>query len=179
MSNDAKDSEDGMAPVENGEEGESEGKKKGFLSKKLIIIVVGAVVLLGGGGGAGAYFMGYFDTPSDSELAEVEQVEEVEPPVFFDLPDMTVNLAGAQERSQYLRLEISLEVANDEILEKVKPFLPRVVDTFQVYLRELRMADLEGSAGIFRLKEELLRRINLAVYPSRVDDVLFRKLLVQ
>jgi flagellar FliL protein len=50
---------------------------------------------------------------------------------------------------------------------------------FQVYLRELRPADLEGSAGTFRLKEELLRRVNMAVHPAKVDAVLFKELLVQ
>lgn len=159
-----------------GEEG-GEGKKKGFLSKKLIIIVAGVLLLLGGGGG-GAYFMGFFGGADDSELAAVA-APVVEPPVFYDLPDMTVNLAGGRERSQYLRMEISIEVANDETLDVVKPFLPRVIDTFQVYLRELRSTDLEGSAGIYRLKEELLRRVNLAVHPAKIDDVLFRKLLVQ
>ena len=49
----------------------------------------------------------------------------------------------------------------------------------QGYLRELRPADLEGSAGLFRLKEELLRRINLSVYPAKVEGVLFKEILVQ
>ena len=135
-------------------------------------------MLLGPAGGSGAYFLGFFDSPPDA-MEQGDVVVEAKPPVFFDLPDMTVNLAGAKERSQYLRLEISLEVADEDVLETVKPFLPRVLDTFQVYLRELRVADLEGSAGIYRLKEELLRRINLAVHPAKVNDVLFRKLLIQ
>jgi flagellar FliL protein len=46
-------------------------------------------------------------------------------------------------------------------------------------MRELRAADLQGSAGLFRLKEELQRRVNIAVYPARVDDVLFKNVIVQ
>jgi flagellar FliL protein len=57
--------------------------------------------------------------------------------------------------------------------------LPRIVDNFQVYLRELRVDDLQGSAGMYRLREELLRRVNLAVRPARVKDVLFKEMLVQ
>ena len=30
-----------------------------------------------------------------------------------------------------------------------------------------------------RLKEELQRRVNIAVYPARVDDVLFKNVIVQ
>jgi len=39
---------------------------------------------------------------------------------------------------------------------------------FQTYLRELRPSDLEGSAGLYRLKEELTRRVNVAIAPSRI-----------
>ena len=57
--------------------------------------------------------------------------------------------------------------------------MAKVVDAFQVYLRELRKSDLEGSAGIYRLKEELMRRVNVAIYPSHVDSILFKEILVQ
>lgn len=46
-------------------------------------------------------------------------------------------------------------------------------------MRELRPSDLDGSAGMYRLKEELLRRVNMTVYPAKVDAVLFKELLVQ
>jgi flagellar protein FliL len=57
--------------------------------------------------------------------------------------------------------------------------LPRVMDTFQVFMRELRPQDLEGSSGLYRLKEEMTRRVNVAVYPARVDAILFKELMVQ
>jgi flagellar FliL protein len=57
--------------------------------------------------------------------------------------------------------------------------LPRVEDTFQVFVRELRASDLDGSAGVYRLREELLRRVNVAVYPAKVDAVLFKDIIVQ
>ncbi len=176
MSEDTESEEvEGEGPDGEGEEGE--GQKKGFTKKKLIMILAG-VFLLAGAGGGGAWFMGYFDEPVQMAEGEVEPPPPV-PPVFHDMEEMTVNLAGSEGRAQFLRLEISLEVVDSETLDLIKPVLPRVVDTFQTYLRELRKSDLEGSAGIYRLKEELLRRINLAVYPASVDDVLFRQLLIQ
>ena len=39
--------------------------------------------------------------------------------------------------------------------------------------------DLAGPAALYRLKQEMLARINLAVDPSRIDDVLFKEMLVQ
>ena len=52
--------------------------------------------------------------------------------------------------------------------------LTRVTDAFQTYLRELRPSDLEGSAGLYRLKEELTRRVNAAIEPARINAVLFK-----
>ena len=46
-------------------------------------------------------------------------------------------------------------------------------------LRELRLDDLKGSAGVLRLKEELLRRVNVAAAPYKVRDVLLKEMIVQ
>jgi flagellar FliL protein len=57
--------------------------------------------------------------------------------------------------------------------------MPRIEDTFQVYMRELRPSDLAGSAGLYRLREELLRRVNVAIHPARAEAVLFKDVIVQ
>ena len=65
------------------------------------------------------------------------------------------------------------------MIEKIQPLMPRVMDAFQTYLRELRPTDLEGSAGLYRLKEELMRRVNAAIAPSHINAVLFKEIVVQ
>jgi Flagellar basal body-associated protein FliL. len=91
-----------------------------------------------------------------------------------------VNLAGSPgERVQYLRLKIVLELKEEKQIEAIKPTMPRVTDIFQTYVRELRPSDLNGSAGIFRLKEELTKRVNAAVAPIQVSAVLFKEVVVQ
>lgn len=99
--------------------------------------------------------------------------------LYFDLPEMVVNLSSPDKRVQYLKLKVSLEADNQATLKALGPVMPRILDAFQLYLRELRSSDLEGSAGIFRLKEELLRRINLEVHPHEVSRVLFKEIIVQ
>ena len=102
------------------------------------------------------------------------------PPVFLEVPDMLVNLSGQPgERVQYLKAKIVIEVKEEKQAEAIKPTMPRITDVFQTYLRELRAADLNGSAGLFRLKEELTRRVNTAVSPSQVNAVLFKEIVVQ
>lgn len=141
---------------------------------KLIIIVVGALAVLGGG--AAGYFF-FFGHKGEEKHAEAPPPK---PPVFLDVPDMLVNLSGTPgERVQYLRVKVVLEVKDEKLVEAIKPSMPRVTDIFQTYIRELRASDLSGSAGLFRLKEELTRRVNLATAPTPVAAVLFKEIVVQ
>ncbi|WP_428650595.1 flagellar basal body-associated FliL family protein [Roseibium sp.] len=148
------------------------GRKKLFLFGG-----IGLAVLLAAG--AGAYFFLMQPGGSLPMQGDAEGPAEVQKPVvFYDLPEMTVNLA-TEGRTTYLKVRIALEVENRAMIDQIQPYLPRILDAFQIYLRELRPADLEGSAGLFRLKEELLRRINMSVYPAKVEGVLFKEILVQ
>lgn len=143
---------------------------------KLIIIALGALLVIGGG--AGAFFI--LDPFGSDEPAEGEEVvAAAEPVVFFPMPEITVNLESLAGRQQYLKLRATLELRSQSEIAAIEPFMPRVMDAFQVYLRELRTTDLEGSAGLFRLKEELQRRINTAVYPVEVRKILFEEILIQ
>jgi flagellar FliL protein len=144
-------------------------------SLKIMIIAAAALVLVGGGVG------GYFVFAGKKEAAEQKAAAPaVKPVAFLDMPDVLVNLASpGGERTQYLKLKIVLEVPDQMMVQQIQPVLPRVMDTFQTYLRELRPSDLEGSAGLYRLKEELTRRVNAAIEPARINAVLFKELLVQ
>lgn len=152
---------------------EKEGAKpKRKLPLKLIVIASTALLALGGGG-AGAYFV-------FSAKASNHAVAEVKPAAFLDLPDVLVNLSNVgSERQQYLKVKIVLELPDKTMIPQVQPVLPRVVDAFQTYLRELRPTDLDGSAGLYRLKEEMTRRVNAAIAPNRVNAVLFKEIIVQ
>jgi len=166
----AKETEKDAAAAE-GAEGEAGSSKK-----KLFIMVgagLGALIVLGG---AGAFFMGAF---SSKPPVQAEHHEPVKTTMYVDLPDMTVNLSTVDQRATYLKVKVSLEVSDKATVDKITPALPRVLDAFQVYLRELRVTDLDGSAGLYRVKEELQRRINTAIYPTKVDAVLFKEILVQ
>lgn len=92
---------------------------------------------------------------------------------------MIVNLSGEGAQPRYLRLSVQLELKKQADIQGVEQVMPRVVDQFQTYLRELRVQDLRGSAGIYRLQMELLSRVNAAAYPIEVQDVLFQEILIQ
>lgn len=167
-----------MAKAGKDEEGEGDGKAvaKAGGKKKLIMIAAAAGLVVGGGGGGYLYMKN--KKAAESELASASKKKSL---VFFDLPEVTVNLANqpGQERPVYLRMKISLEVEDQKMVTEIQPLMPRVIDNFQIFLREMRPADLEGSAGLYRLKEELIRRVNAAVYPARIEAILFKDVLVQ
>jgi flagellar FliL protein len=140
--------------------------------KWMIIGAAGFLVLAGGGGGA-YYFLKGSNHPKEAQPA-------VKPATFVDLPDVLVNLSNAgNDRTQYLKVKIVLELPDQTLVPQIQPLMPRVMDAFQTYLRELRPTDLDGSAGLYRLKEELTRRVNAAVAPNRITAVLFKEIVVQ
>jgi len=166
------DEEEEEATEETAESGEGE-KPKRRVSLKFILIIVGAVAVLGGGG-TGAYLM--FGHSKETKPA----VAVVKPPAFLDVPEVLVNLSNSGgDRTQYLKVKIVLELPDSTMQPQVQTTMPRVMDAFQTYLRELRPSDLEGSAGLYRLKEELTRRVNVAVAPGRINAVLFKEIIVQ
>ena len=170
-----------MADEENEEaqEAETEGEEgaEPKKSKKLLFILAPIVLLVLGGGG-------YFAATTFGLLGGSEEVvsttEQPPAPAYYhELPEMVVNLSSKEKKAHFLKMKIALEVADITVAEALQPNMPRVLDLFQVYLRELRAQDLEGSQGIYRLKEELLKRINLAVHPSRINRILFKEIIVQ
>ncbi len=166
--------------VEGGAGGEpqSSGKMSG---KKLVLFIVLPILLLVGGG-AGAYVAGLLDPllgKAEPHAEEPEPEVKVTESIFYDLPEMLVNLNAGGRKVSYLKIVVSLELNDGPDLDRINQVLPRIVDNFQVYLRELRVEDLTGSAGLQRLREELLLRVNAAAHPAVVKDVLFKEMLVQ
>ncbi len=164
-----------MADNDDKDDGAAEAAAAPKKSRKKLIVMAAAALLLVGGGGATWFF--FFRAH-----AEETHVEAAAPkaPIFVDVPEVLVNLVGAPgERVQYLKVKAVLEVREEKQVEAIKPTMPRVSDIFQTYMRELRPADLNGSAGLFRLKEELTRRVNVAVAPGQVNAVLFKEIVIQ
>lgn len=149
-------------------------------NKLILFAVVGLVVLVGAGGGV------YFTDLSGSGTSEQvegagEEVGEVPPAAahYLDLDEMVITLGGVGRKSSFLKMRLSLELASPEDEVRIKAIMPRIIDNFQVFLREMRIEELQGSQGLYRVREELLARVNSVTHPTEVRDVLFREILVQ
>jgi len=164
----------------------SEGQSGG--GKKKLIMIGGLVVVLLIAGAAGAYFTGLADGLLGKKKTEVAASSAADanakappPPqaVFYDLPEILVDLTGDPRKRTFLKIRVSLELGAATDVPPLEAALPRVIDNFQSYLRELRIDDLQGDEGIYRLREELLIRVNQAIQPTKIKDVLFKEMLLQ
>lgn len=170
------------------EEGAAAAKPKAGKGK-LVMIAAATILVLGACGGAAAYFTGLFlsaqsETADDGHAATAAEhgdgaAGESPAIVFVDMPDLIVNLQSDAARMRFLKLRVSLEVAGEPAAETVRQLMPRVMDSFQVYLRALTVEEVRGAAGMQRLKEELIARVNLALAPTQVSAVLLKEMLVQ
>jgi flagellar FliL protein len=194
-----------MAEDENqeAEENTEESAESGS-SKLPLIMMLAGVLVLGAGIGAGVFLLvmggeeeapvvdgevAAVAAPAAAPAAEAAPAPELDadgnpipqkPQIFFkEVPEILVNLASRGSSTRYLKLKVSLELGSEADLESIEYVMPRVVDDFQLYLRQLRVEDLNGSAGIYRLKEDLLLRANQSAQPLKIKNVLFKEILVQ
>jgi flagellar FliL protein len=162
-----------MADGDQNEEGGAEGASAPKSKRKLIMIGAAVVLVLALGG---CFFFLHGQGGKDKHA----EAEAPKPPAFVDVPEVLVNLSALPgERVQYLKVKVVLEVKDQPMVAQIQPTMPRVMDLFQTYMRELRATDLNGSMGLFRLKEELTRRVNAAISPHQVNAVLFKEIVVQ
>jgi len=179
------------ASAEPGEGGADAAPK----SKKKLIIIAAAALLVVVGGGAGFFLMkgGGGEAKDGDGAAQASShgdgghgghgggAEAKKQIAFIELREMIINLSpdAGQDKGKFAKLRVSLEMKDPKLEEEVKSLAPRIEDTLQMYMREIRASDLAGSVGVYRLREELLKRVNVAVYPAKVDAVLFKDLIIQ
>jgi flagellar protein FliL len=203
----APEGEAAAAEGEAGADGEEAPAKKKLAGKTLILfIVLPALLLLGAGGGAAFFLLkpkpevhadagghgkekkkkdahgkekkgGHGAAAADDPNAPV--VSEGDGVYYVALPQMLINFSTDDGRPAFLKLKVTLEAPDEDVAYAVEPELPRIMDQFQGFLRELRMDDISGSAGTARLRLELLRRVNLAIAPAQMNAVLIEEMLVQ
>jgi flagellar protein FliL len=124
--------------------------------------------------------MGFFSKQEEHAATVIgEDGKPVDKPIFYTLPEFLVNLNSGSKQTSFLKATVILELARQSDVPQIEANLPRLLDTLNTYLRELRPSDLAGSAGIQRLREELLLRGNKTLAPVKINDILFKEIIVQ
>lgn len=172
------------APTQDAAAGAPDAKRKGrgrlllLLALPVVLIVVAAI---GWFSGVLPSLLGlrHPATPGASVPPADMAASAPHSPVFMELPLIVANLNATGRRPVFVKLTAKLEIGKAEDQMAITASMPRVLDLFQTYLRETRPEELQGAAGTWRLRQELVARANIAVAPARVLDVLFTEMLVQ
>ncbi|MFD1342018.1 flagellar basal body-associated FliL family protein [Litorisediminicola beolgyonensis] len=100
------------------------------------------------------------------------------------MSEMIVNITSltmtGRKTTRFLKLNIAFAI--DQSIEGAERFDERrlfIRDTLQDYLRQLAEDDLEGSAGLARLKAELLRRARAVMDSEAPREVLVSDMVIQ
>ncbi len=176
---------------EEGEDDEDEdGEGKPGVTPIKLLIIVGVVFVVLFGGLAVAYFTGLLDpvigmmvgeeTEEDKEIAPGLELPE-QGTLFnhFQVDSMLISLKAKGRKPSFLKLEITLEMAEAFDPELVRKKIPRVMNAFQAQLQNVEARHLRGAEGMYVLKEDLLRRTNMILAPIRVNAILVRSMVIQ
>jgi len=120
--------------------------------------------------------MGDVNPDSEKNAAEVLKAKSV---TYLPIPELTINLKKTSSRSRTLTASFVLALENENVRKNVNHFIPMIQDQFHTFLREMDVSDLEGMAGIERVSQEMLIRINRVVAPFSVTDLLVQKFYIR
>ncbi|MBW8308990.1 MAG: flagellar basal body-associated FliL family protein [Candidatus Paracaedibacteraceae bacterium] len=151
------------------------------------IIIIGVLVLLI------VVAAGLFFTPVGASLLghkepvkeEVKKEEsaaselDVTKVAFTTLPEILLNLRNTSGKSSFLKVTFIVQSPTEEVGKKVEKLKPILINQFQEYLRGLDIEDLAGSAGLQRVRNELLTRTNNILAPDKASDILIGPFLIQ
>ncbi|GAB6066532.1 flagellar basal body-associated FliL family protein [Aquifex pyrophilus] len=143
--------------------------------KKLILLLLLIILLAAAGGGA------YFFLFAKKEKKE-EKASKVAPPevgIMYKLePAFIVNLADP-EATVYARISITLEVANQQVLQEVQKKEPVIRDAIIEIVSSKTSNELRTPEGREELKLEILKRINTILAKGGVRNVYFTEFVIQ
>lgn len=110
---------------------------------------------------------------------DVEMKNSLQSTMFIPIEEVTVNLRTNDDSHSWLRVKVTLEVHGKNNYDVAVKMMPKIIDVFQTYLKELRKTDLDGSFGIYKMKDEMLMRINTMLYPAQIEGVFFQEIIMQ
>lgn len=168
-----------MSVTENGEFGDrpGTGTRRGLLIAAALLMAVGVasatIVLLRES--PAAFNSGAFSSDEGGRAAP-----QLARPVgvFYDLPEIMVDIRGLKGRGGLLKLRLTLELDGNRDLARLESARTHLVDSYILFLRDMRPEDFEGE-GLQRVRGELLARADALAAPVKVRTLLFREIMLQ
>ncbi len=157
---------------ENKEEQAQEARK----SKKLFLI--GGLVFLILAGGGGFFLWTRMGGSEGKEVAKKEAEKKAEElSEFVSLDPFVVNLKGREGR--YLKVVVNLEVGDKKTAEEIKAKTPLIRDSIIILLSSKEYVDVGSVEGKYKLRDEILARVNRILTEGKVKGVYFTDFVIQ
>jgi flagellar FliL protein len=184
----AEEAEDAGEETEDGAEG-GEEEKKGGLKKLILFIGLAAVIVILGGVAGALMFLGGGEeevvADAEAEIVEDAPTDAEQAAAYFEMyesPEFQVvtNIDDGGPNAPLISLNLVLVYEDPELTELFarEDVHLHLEDTYRDFIRTLRVEDINGSMGTFRLRAELLRRTNLVIAPARAERVLLTETLI-
>ncbi|MCQ0091819.1 flagellar basal body-associated protein FliL [Roseovarius sp. M141] len=150
---------------------------------KMPLIMGLVLALAGGGGGFYAVHSGLLFASDSQASAPAGPMDDSHRKVgampvvaYVPIEPLVISL-GKGMSGRHLRFRAELEVIPAYRAE-VEQLLPRVVDVLNTYLRALKLEDLTDSAGLLRLRAQMLRRVQVVTGGDRINDLLIMEFVL-
>jgi flagellar FliL protein len=150
--------------------------KKDVVASRKIILLLATMLLLVLGGATTAYYSQSFNPRSDELDLEVASGPNE---VYYELPEILVNVNTLGGRPALLKLRVNLELGSARDIALVQAQLPAVLDNFNAQLQGMRLDELQGAPNMQRLREALLAAVTGATPNAQVNKLLFAEIAIQ
>lgn len=145
-----------------------------FMGVNLTVLGVGAYLVY-------ASTLGVTQKSTSNEQAERELASFEESlrgdPVLYTMAPFNTNLDGVPRR--LVKLELSLEMMDEEGYEEVIGIVPQARDSIMRILNAKTFGDVETVQGKLQLKNQIVAELNSSLKKGVVKNVYFSELVVQ
>ncbi|MBF0158795.1 MAG: flagellar basal body-associated FliL family protein [Magnetococcales bacterium] len=149
---------------------------------RIVILVVPALLI----GLAGGYFIGQKLATKHAEETEKKEPQAAPTPKdpaelvgeMFKLEPFLVNL-NEPRGNRYLKVTVQLEMGNAAMKAEVERRQAQIRDIILSLMSSKTTQDLQAPEGKFRLRDELLSRINAQLINGSVTRVYFTEFVIQ
>lgn len=160
----------------------------GLPMPQFLFVVINALVMLGGLGFIVWASLLYKKPPITDEQAVKEIVKKAEEPkivigdgTFIEsYSEMMITLKGQQGgKIHYVSVEAAIQCGSEACLNQVKANKAKIEDAIQSAISARTYTELSSLDVKFRVKQDIMTRVNSTLKDTAIVDVLFTSFLVQ
>jgi len=98
--------------------------------------------------------------------------------LMFPLEPFIINLANSKG-NKFLKLQVSLELSSPKVRKEVNENIQKISDSILILLSSKSFEDIYSVRGKFKLKDEIISRVNRFLVLGHVEEAYFKEFVIQ